>query len=76
MANEKMTAKKVLAIMVVSGVGSVALGLLYLGILIFSLPFTANMKFSWILSLSITSGIILFCLGYAVKRRQKRRTQN
>ena len=76
MNNQKLTAKKILTIVIVSALGSVGIGLLYLGILFFSLRFTANMTVSWILSLSVIVGIILLCLGYALKTRKRRGTQN
>jgi len=73
MDNEKLTAKKILAIIGLTAIGTVAFCLLYLGILFFSLPFTANATVSWILSLSITMGTILLFGGYALKKRKKRR---
>lgn len=76
MVNDKLTAKKILTIVVLASLGSVAICLLYLGILFFSLPFTGNMTVSWILSLLITAGIILLCLGYTLKTRKKRGTRN
>ena len=68
---EKLTVRKVLTIVVLTSLGVTALCLLYLGILIFSLPLTLNMTTSWILSLSITMGI-LFCLGYVLKKHFRR----
>ena len=73
MANEKLTVKKVITIVLCTALGTVAFYLLYLGILFFSLPFTANAVVSWILSLSITMGIILLFGGYALKKRKNRR---
>ena len=68
MANEKLTAKKVLTI-----VGLTAIALLtYYGIILFSLPFTGNIVTSWILGLTFAGAIILYGI---VSMLKKRRTQ-
>jgi len=59
MANQKLTVKKALTVVVCSALGSAAISLLCLGIFVFSLPFTANATVSLILALSITLGIPL-----------------
>lgn len=73
---EKLTVKKILTIVACASLGSVAICLLYFAIIFLSLPFTANMTTSWILSLSITSAMILLFGGYTLKTRKKRRRQN
>ena len=70
MADEKLTAKKVLAIVVLTTLAV----LVYLGILIFSLPFTGNMMTSWILSLSFAAAVMLLCIASMLKTRWKRGT--
>ena len=69
MTKEKLTVRKILAIIGLTAIGTVAMVLLYLALFIFSLPFTANATVSWILSLSITTGIILLFGGCALKKR-------
>lgn len=71
MANQKLTVKKVLAIIVLTAIGTVALTALYWIIIFFSLPFTGNATVSLVLALSITLGIPLV-LFVAFKRRAER----
>ena len=75
MGNEKLTTKKILAIIGLTAIGTVGFGFLYLGIFVFSLPFTANATVSWILSLSTTISIILGFGVYTLKKK-KRGNQN
>ena len=70
MVKEKLAVRKVLIIIVLTAIGTVTFGLLYLGILFLSLPLTLNMMVSWILSLSITIGIILLIGIYALKKKK------
>ena len=71
MPNEKLTAKKVLAIIGLTAIGTVALITLYWIILFFSLPITGNATVSLVLALSITLGIPLV-LFVGFKRRAER----
>jgi len=72
MAKEKLTVRKVLIIIVLSAIGSVTFGLLYLGLFVYSLLFTINATVSWIFSLSVTMGIILLIGIYALKKKKRR----
>lgn len=72
MANQKLTVKKVLAIVILTALGSTAIGLLYFGIFLFSLPFTANATVSWILSIFITVGIPIVLFAASEMKKKKR----
>ena len=72
MADEKMTVKKGLLIVVLTAIAVVPACALYFGIFIFSLPFTANATVSWILSLSITLGIPLVLFIASEMKKKKR----
>ena len=71
MANQKLTVKKVLAMIGLTTIGTVALTALYWIIIFFSLPFTGNARVSLVLALSITLGIPLV-LFIAFKRSAER----
>lgn len=75
MAEEKLTVKKGLLIVVLTAIAVVPACALYFAIFIFSLPFTANATVSWILSLSITLGIPIV-LFIASERRKKKCVKN
>jgi len=72
MPDEKLTAKKVLAIIGLTAIGTVALITLYWIIIFFSLPFTGNATVSLVLALSTTLGIP-FVLFATFKTRKKKR---
>ena len=72
MSNEKLTAKKIVKIVVYTSLASVGICLLYLAIFLFSLPFTFNATVSWILSLSVTAVIMVLSFAYTVKKGRKR----
>jgi len=69
-SNEKLTATKVLSIVVLTILA--VLG--YTGIFIFSLPFTNNLTTSWILSLSFVATVTLLCTVSMLRERKQRRT--
>ncbi len=71
MANEKLTAKKFLLIVVLTIATAVPACGLYFAIFIFSLPFTANATVSWILSLSITLGIPIVLFAYEMEKKKR-----
>ena len=68
MANEKLTAKKVITII---GLTAIAL-LTYYGIILFSLPLTGSIMTSWILGLAFVAIVILCCTASMLRRRKKR----
>jgi len=72
MPNEKLTAKKVLAIIGLTAIGTVALITLYWIIIFFSLPFTGNATVSLVLALSTTLGIPLVLFATFKTRKKKR----
>jgi len=77
MANEKLTAKKILTIVILTVVGCVGMMALFYIILFSSLIFTGNAFASLILSLSVTFGIIVAFAGYeGLKKRKRRGNQN
>lgn len=77
MANEKLTAKKILAIVILTVFGGVGLMALFYVILFSSLLFTGNAVASLILSLSVTLGIIVAFVGFeGLKKRKRQGDQN
>jgi hypothetical protein len=77
MANEKLTAKKILTIIILTVVGGVGLTALFYIIFFSSLLFTGNAAASLILSLSVTFGIIVIFAGYeGLKKKNRRSDQN
>jgi len=77
MANERLTAKKILTIVILTVVGCVGMMALFYAILFSSLIFTGNAVASYILSLSVTLGIIVVFAGYeGLKKRKRRGNQN
>jgi len=53
MTNEKLTAKRILAIIGLTVVGVLGLTVLYFIIIFFSFPFTRSSTVSWILALTV-----------------------
>ena len=72
MGNEKLTGKRILAIIGLTAIACVGLTALYLIILLFSSFFTGHGFLSWVLSFSITMAIPLSLLVYWLKTREKR----
>ena len=74
MANEKLTAKKILTIVILTVVGCVGMMALFYAIFFSSLIFTGNAAASLILSLSVTFAIIVIFAGYEGTKKKKRRS--
>lgn len=73
MANEKLTVKKVLLIVVLAIVACGPGLALYLGIILLTYPFIG--VYAPILSLSIIAVPLLLATAYTLKRSTKRRTE-
>lgn len=71
MANEKLTAKKNLPIIVITALGIIAVCLVYLDILFGRWPAPIHSRPYWILGFSLTVGIMLLSFGYWLKTRKR-----
>ena len=77
MANEKLTARKIVAIVVLTVIGTVVLEVLYWGIIFFTAPITENFTVSYILATSTVAAIIVVPLvAHTLKKRKKEVKQN
>ncbi len=71
MADEKLTVKKTLLIVVLTIALGVSACALYYIIIFFSYPFTGNALVSWILALTVTLVPSLLVLVSMIKRRNQ-----